>query len=106
MQKYMCCVLSCSVMSDSLQIHVLQPAKLLCPWGFSKQEYWSQLACPPPGDLPNAGIEPRSPALQVDSLLSEPPGKPSTKTDGCKLLSSRKHRECELQAHSSSKAKG
>ena len=43
---------------------------------FSRQEYWSGLACPPPGDLPNPGIEPRSLALQADSLLSEPPGKP------------------------------
>ena len=39
------------------------------------QEYWSGLSFPSPGDLPNTGIEPRSPALQVDSLLSEPPGK-------------------------------
>ena len=37
----------------------------------------SGLPCPPPGDLPNAGIEPRSPALQADSLPSEPPGKPN-----------------------------
>ena len=44
--------------------------------GFSRQEYWSGLPCPPPGDLPNPGIEPRSPALQADSLPSEPPGKP------------------------------
>ena len=36
--------------------------------GFSRQEYWSGLPCPPPGDLPNPGIEPRSPALQADSL--------------------------------------
>ena len=42
---------------------------------FSRQEYWSGLPCPPPGDLPNPGIEPRSPALQADSLLSEPLGK-------------------------------
>jgi len=35
-----------------------------------------QVAIPPPGDLPNLGIEPRFPALQADSLLSEPPGKP------------------------------
>jgi len=40
---------------------------------FSSQEYWSGLPCPPLGDLPNPGIEPRSPPLQVDSLLSEPP---------------------------------
>ena len=44
--------------------------------GFSRQEYWSGLPCPPPGDLPNPGIKPRPPTLQVDSLLSEPPGKP------------------------------
>ena len=43
--------------------------------GFSRQEYWSGLPCPPPGDLPNLGMEPRSPALQVDSLPTEPPGK-------------------------------
>ena len=44
----------------------------------SKQEYWSALPCTP-GDLPNSGTEPRSPALQADSLLSEPPGKPMIK---------------------------
>ena len=67
---------STSVMSDSLQPHGLQPARLLCPWVFSREEYWSGLPCPPPRDLPNPGIEPRSPTLQVDSLPSEPPGKP------------------------------
>ena len=46
--------------------------------GFSRQEYWSGLPCPTPGDLPNPGIKPRSSALRVDSLLSEPPGKPKT----------------------------
>ena len=45
-------------------------------WGFSRQEYWSGLPSPPPGDLPNPGIKPRSPTLQVYSLLSETPGKP------------------------------
>ena len=44
--------------------------------GFSKQEYWSGLPRPPPGDLPNPGIEPMSPALQADSLLTELQGKP------------------------------
>ena len=44
--------------------------------GLSKQEYWSGLPFPSPGDLPDPGIEPRSPELQVDSLLSEPRGKP------------------------------
>ena len=41
---------------------------------FSRQEYWSELPCPPPGNLLNPGIEPGSPALQADSLPSEPPG--------------------------------
>ena len=65
-------VLSCSVMSNSLRSHGLQPTRLLCPWGFSRQVYQSGLPCPPAGDPPNPGIEPRSPTLQVDSLLSEP----------------------------------
>ena len=43
--------------------------------GFSRQEYWSGLPFPSPGDLPGPGIEPRSPALQADALPSEPPGK-------------------------------
>ena len=43
---------------------------------FSRQEYWSGLPFPSSGDLPNPGIKPRSPALQVDALLSEPPGNP------------------------------
>ena len=44
--------------------------------GFSRQEYQSGLPFPSPGDLPNPGIKPRSPELQVDSLPSEPAGKP------------------------------
>ena len=43
--------------------------------GFSRQEYWSVLSFPSLGDLPDPGIELRSPALQADSLPSEPPGK-------------------------------
>ena len=42
--------------------------------GFSRQEYWSGLPFPSPGDLPNPGTEPGSPALQADALPSEPPG--------------------------------
>ena len=41
--------------------------------GFSRQEYWSGLPFPSPGDLPDPGFEPRSPALQADALTSEPP---------------------------------
>ena len=45
--------------------------------GFSRQEYWSGLPCPPPGDLPHPGIEPGSPASQADFFFTaEPPGKP------------------------------
>ena len=49
--------------------------------GFFRQEYWSRLPFPSPGDLSDPGIELRSLALQAYSLLSEPPGKPSP--DGC-----------------------
>ena len=56
-----------SVMSDSAT-----------PWtplsmGFSRQEYWSGLPFPSPGDLPDPGIKPGSPTLQAESLPSEPP---------------------------------
>ena len=44
--------------------------------GFSRQEYWSGVPLPSPGDLPNPGIEPGSSALEADALTSEPPGKP------------------------------
>ena len=56
--------------------------------GMSRQEYWSELPCPSPGDLPDPGIEPVSlvsPALQVDSLPHEPPGKPRKYTEEAKL---------------------
>ena len=43
--------------------------------GFSRQEYWSGLPFPSPGDCPNSGTEPGSPTLQADALPSEPPGK-------------------------------
>ena len=49
--------------------------------GFPRQEYWSGLPFPSPGDLPNPGMEPGSPALQTDTLPSEPPGKPGGRTD-------------------------
>ena len=49
--------------------------------GVSRQEYWSGLPFPSPGDLPNPGIEPGSPALEADALTSEPPGKPDDKWD-------------------------
>ena len=60
----------CSV-AQSLRLH-----GFLCPWGFSRLEHWRGLPGPPPGDLPNPETELRSPALQVNSLPSETPGKP------------------------------
>ena len=70
------CVRRHSVVSHSLQPHGLWPARLPCPWGFSRQEKWSGFPSPPPGDLPNPGTEPQSPALQTESLPSEPLEKP------------------------------
>ena len=75
-------------MSDEseVKVKVAQPPLTFCNpmgyspvgspvYGFSRQEYWSRLPFPSPGDLPDPGIEPGSPALQADSLPSEPPGK-------------------------------
>ena len=70
-----------------VKVKLLSPVWLFAtPWtvayqvppsmGFSRQECWSGLPFPSPGDLPNPGIKPRSPALQADALPSEPPGKP------------------------------
>ena len=73
--------------NSKVKVKSLSPVQLFAtPWtvayqaplsmGFSRQEYWSGLPFPSPGDLPNTGIKPRSPALQADALNSEPPGKP------------------------------
>ena len=67
---------SCPTLCNPMDCQApLRAARLLCPWGFSRQEYWSGLPLSPPGDLPNPGIKPRSPSLEADSLPSEPPGK-------------------------------
>ena len=71
---------------NNSESEVTQSCLTLCdPWtvahqappsmGFSRQEYWSGLPLPSPGDLPYPGIEPRSPTLQADALISAPPGK-------------------------------
>ena len=73
-----CAVLSHSVVSDSLWSMDCRTTRLLCPWEFSRKEYWSGLPCP----LPRGSSEPKdpiqicNPALQLDFLLFEPPGKP------------------------------
>ena len=81
------CVFSRSVGSDSLWPQGLEPTRLLCPWGFSRQEYWNGLPCPPSGDLPNPGIDTRSPKLHAHSLPSELPGRPkNTRVGSLSLL--------------------
>ena len=63
-------------MSDSFAIPWTVAYRAPPSMGFSRQEYWSGLPFPSPGDLPDPGIEPRSPTLQADPLPSEPPAKP------------------------------
>ena len=60
-------VKSCPALCDPLDCSL--PGFL--SMGFSRQKYWSQLPFPSPGDLPDPGIEPRSPTLQADALTSE-----------------------------------
>ena len=74
-----CVSVSCLVLSNSLRPHVACQASLHT--GFSRQEHWSGLPFPSPGNLPNPGIELRSPALQADSSPSEPPRKPPYKDE-------------------------
>ena len=67
-----CCCYVPLVVSNSLKLHGLQPARFLPFMRFSRQEYWSRLPFPPPGNLPNPGIDPASPAapkLQAESSL-------------------------------------
>ena len=83
----MCVHEASGILGRNWSQHVLCAYSLNCVWlfvtlwtvacqaplsvGFSRQESWSGLPCPPPGNLPNPGLEPRSPALQADSLPSE-----------------------------------
>ena len=79
------CVLSRSVVSGSLQLHGRLRPRLLCPWGFSRQEYWSGLPCPPAKDLPKPETEPKSPALQILYCLSHQ-GSPFTALEELDLV--------------------
>ena len=76
-----CAVLNRSVMSDFATPRTVAPQASLSV-GFSRQEYWSGLPCPPSGHLLNPGIKPRSLALQADSLPSEPLRKPKNTAVG------------------------
>ena len=62
---------SCLTVCDPITVAYQAPMSM----GFSRQEYWSGLTFPSPGDLPHLWIDPGSPALQADTLLSEPLGK-------------------------------
>ena len=62
----------CPALCDPMDCSLHQASPSM---GFSRQEYWSGLPFPSPGDVPDPGIKPRSPALQADALPSEPPGK-------------------------------
>ena len=70
---YMC--VSCSIAPESLQSCGLVAFQATLSIEFSRQECWSRLPFPSPGNLPDPGTECRSPALQADPLLSEPPVK-------------------------------
>ena len=76
-------VLNCSVVSNSFQLHGLQPTDS-STHGFPGQEYWSELPFPPPGNLPNPGFKfttSPSPALAGQLFTTELPGKPITTRD-------------------------
>ena len=91
-----CCLLKCVPLSQSC-LTLCDPMNYQAPLSieFFKQECWSRLPVPSPGDLPNLGIKPRYPALQADSLLSEPVGKSKLGMADC-LYSDRYLREKEF----------
>ena len=65
---------SCPTLCDPMDCSHQAPLSM----GFSSQEYWNRLPCPPSRDLPDPGIKPASPALADEFLTPEPPGKPKT----------------------------
>ena len=89
-----------SLVPEKVKMLVAQLCPTLCypmvplSMGFSRQEHWSGLPCPSPGDLPDPGIKPRFPALQADSLLSELPGKPLVPERGLLCKSSEPRAKC------------
>ena len=90
------CVLNCVWLFATLWTVALQAPLSM---GFSRQKYWSWLPWPPPGDLPNTGIKPTSPvppALQVDSLPTEPSRKPLLQRCFCFLFGFFDYEACEI----------
>ena len=83
-----CCLVSksCPTLCNPMDYVASQA---LLSMGFSRQGYWNGLPCPPPGDLPNAGIEHASPTLADRFFTTEPPGKPGAPSKfGCTVLDS------------------
>ena len=70
---------------------------MVCPWNSPHKEYWTGLPFPSPGDIPNPRIKPRSPALQADFLLSEPPGKPHSHQLVAVFLQANKYLHSQIQ---------
>ena len=69
-------LMQCPVLSDSLWLHMTVARQAPLSMGFPRQEYWSGLPFPSPGDLPDPGIESESPASADGFFATEPPGKP------------------------------
>ena len=70
-----CCLFSCSVMSDSFVTPWTKACQAPLSMGFPRQEYWSRLLFLSPGYLPDPGMEPASPTLAGELFTTEPPGK-------------------------------
>ena len=81
-----CCLVTKSTLCSPMDYVASQA---LLSMGFSRQGYWNGLPCPPPGDLPNAGIEHASPTLAGRFFTTKPPGKPGDPSKfGCTVLDS------------------
>ena len=79
-----------SIMFDSFETPWTIARQAPLSIGFPRQEYWSGLPFPSPGNLPDPGIKPRFPILQADSLLSELPGKLSRVSNAIKKIEHKK----------------
>ena len=75
-----------SVVSDSFATPWTVARQTSLPMGFPRQEYWSRLPFPSPGDLPEVGIEPASLTLAGGFITTEPPGSPCSLLGGCKFF--------------------
>ena len=80
------CLVAKSCLTDSSETPWTRAYWAPLSMGFPRQEYWSGLPFPSPGDLPDPGIEPGSSASQVDALCSEPPGKPRIVPTICSIM--------------------